>query len=153
MVLHFETDYSGDIIKLTLKDEYNLIFFHFEFDRIQATDLVNLLNEDKPSGFVYAQKWTIRISKDSRGTVFTINDYTPFSRCEVLLSPDQTQDLASTLQMHIIASENETRPKDVLPPLDDAMNNPNWTPEKEKEAFGEGMDDSDNADWWKKGKR
>jgi hypothetical protein len=63
---------------------------------------------------------------------------------------EQTIDLIRTIEVQIIASEFESRPKDYLTPTDDTMNK-NWSPEKEKQMFGDDdYDEREEGEEWKR---
>lgn len=155
MTLHFESGYSGDIINLTLRDADNLVLIHFEMDRAKATDFVNALRGEESNRFLHIENWSLTILDDSIGTLILVGDGSPYLRYKILMTNLQVEDLACTLQMMIVASEQEGRPKDPLPSMDDVLNS-GWTPEKEKQMFGhDDLDDPDNNDpseAWKKGK-
>jgi hypothetical protein len=76
----------------------------------------------------------------------------PYLLHKVLLTHSQAKDLAATLQIHVFASEQDGRPKDVVEPLDDRLNK-GWTPEREQELYRDDPHDDDPADDWKKGKK
>lgn len=152
MALRFETGHVGDNIILSLIDDYNLIIWQGSFERFKAETLVDLLSKFNPSQVVYVQEYSLSVEYEGNSVVLRIGDGSPYLKFKVLLSAGQVLDLISTIRINIHASEQEGRPKDILPPLDDTIGH--WTPEKEKEHFGlDGPDDEDDpADRWKKGK-
>lgn len=148
----FVTSHYKSLIKLSLFDNSNLIVWHTEFERFQAEAFVDMLLNGSNGGTLHSGTYRIIVLAEGFTRVVLIDDGGPYLLFKILLTDGQFEDLASTIQMHIIASESETRPKDDVPALDDTLNS-GWTPEKEKEAFGDGMDEDNSADWWKKGKR
>lgn len=152
MALRFETGHIGDEILLTLIDDEGVPLWQGIFERFKAQALVDMLASVNPHEVIYVQYSTMYVMTEGTYTCLCIGGSGPFLQFKVALSAAQVVDLASTIRMHIIASEQETRPKDILPPMDDTIGH--WTPEKEKEHFGpDGPDDDhDPADDWKKGK-
>lgn len=153
MGLRFESSHEGDVITLTLFDESNSDIWSIELDRNKTNSFISMLFQESDCRILYADGYSITIIKDGKlGTILMIGDGSPYLKFKVILSNEQVKDLASTLRMHSIASEEETRPKDPLPPLDDALSGP-WTPEREKQMFGEHEDDEDDpSENWKKGR-
>lgn len=152
MALRFETGHSENEIYLTLKDDFGIILWQGIFDRFIAQDLVDLLTRFNPSRVIYVQHYKLYLMSEGTYTCICIGGSGPFLDFKVALSAAQVVDLASTLKMAILASEQETRPKDIIPPLDDTIGH--WTPEKEREHFGldHPDDEDDPADRWKKGR-
>ena len=159
MQYRFVTSHYKSLIKLSLFDASDLIIWHTEFERFQAQAFVDMLLGGSNGRTLFSGTYRIIVLAEGFSRIVLIDAGGPYLLFKILLSDGQFEDLASTIQMHVIASEEETRPKDVLPPLDDTLNS-GWTPEKEKECFGDGElsgpedsdDDIADADWWKHGK-
>ena len=149
---HFVTSHYKSLIGLSLFDANSIRVWYAKFERFQAEAFVDMLLGGSNGSRLHFGNYHVEVLAHGFTRLVQIGDDSPFLLFEVELRDGEFEDLASTIQMHIIASESETRPKDELPALDDTMNQ-NWTPEKEKEAFGGEMDDRDDpADYWKKGK-
>jgi hypothetical protein len=120
-------------------------------DRYKAGLLADII--DNGSGgttSLWVGGYTVSIVGESLGGCIIMVDNGTYMVHKIVLSKGQRQDLASTLRIHIRASELDTRPKDILPPLDDVLPG-QWTPEKEKREYGlDRRDETDDADWWKK---
>ena len=147
----FVTDHNGDVITLILRSDALLEVWRVNMDRPKASMLVDALN--KGSGQpLWIESYNVNVVGEGLGGCLLLVDNGTYMVHKILLSRGQRQDLASTIQIHIRASELDTRPKDYLhPPLDDTLPGA-WTPEKEKEKYGfDGPDESDSADYWKKG--
>ena len=119
-------------------------------DRSLAGQLAQAVLEESTTP-IWIEGYNICVVGADMGACIMMVDNGSYMAHKILLSRGQRQDLASTLKIHIRASELDTRPKDILPPLDDTLPG-QWTPEKEKEAYGFDVpDDHDPADFWKKG--
>ncbi len=165
MSYSFETDYDIESVILTLVDvASHEPLWRGVFERPQAQLLVDMLNGAAGS-YDGAVPFVVRSDEDDISvlrengafiTVLISDGSGPYLKFKVLLSLEQAKDLASTLQMHIVASEEMGRPSGPIPPVDDTMNS-GWTPEKEKQMYGGEMgpdpDDSDPAEDWKTGKK
>lgn len=145
----FVTDHKGDIISLTLRNSDELEVWWVHMDRLKANTLAEALN--KGSGQpIWIEGYNVNVIGEEQGGCLLLLDNGVYMAHKIVLSRGQRQDLASTIQIHIRASELDTRPKDTLTPLDDLLPG-SWSPEKEKEAYGfDGHDEKDDADWWKK---
>jgi len=152
MKYHFLTEHEGDKIILSLLDEGSNILWYAEMDRVIASKLIDCLN----SGYMYHPVlfiggFSIAVIGENFGACLLMISNDSVMLFKVLLSKTERHDLATTIRLHVIMSEEETRPKDVLPPPDDRSTG--WSPEKERDKYG-GIDDRDDevdsADWWKK---
>lgn len=147
----FITDHTGDVITLTLRSDALLEVWRVNMDRYKAGLLADII--DNGSGgttSLWVGGYTVSIVGEGLGGCIIMVDNGTYMIHKIVLSKGQRQDLASTLRIHIRASELDTRPKDTLPPLDDSLPG-QWTPAKEKEAYGlDGPEDTDPADFWKK---
>jgi hypothetical protein len=145
----FITDHDKDVITLTLRKEDELAIWRVHMDRSKAGNLADavLNGNDMP---LWIEGYHICVVGAEMGGCIMLVDNGVYMAHKIRLSRGQRQDLSSTLQMHIRASELDTRPKDVLPPLDDRLPG-QWTPEKEKDKYGgfDGPDEKDPADWWR----
>jgi hypothetical protein len=154
MGLQFITDHDGDIIWLTLRQDEDLMLWRVHMDRALASKFAEAIANGNttplwiPEG---SEPYNVCVIGNSMGGCVIMVDNGSMLIHKILLSKSQREDLATVLQIHIRASELDTRPKDVLPPMDDQLpsGNPNWTPEKEKQEY-DGFDEKDSADWWKK---
>jgi hypothetical protein len=143
----FITDHDGDIITLTLRSDALLEVWRVHMDRYKAAMLIETLNMAGGQS-VWINGYTVGVVGNSPGGCLIMVDNGTYVVHKIVLSNGQKQDLISTIQIHIHASELDTRPKDILPPLDDTIAGP-WSPEQEKNGRDD-LDDTDNADWWKK---
>lgn len=149
---HFVTSHYKSLIELSLFDASDKLVWHTKFERFQAEAFVDMLLNGSNGNRLHSGYCYLSVLADGGTRVVQIGDQSPFLLFKVELRNGEHEDLASTIQMHIIDSEFETREKDDIPALDDTMNQ-GWTPEKEREAFGGEIDDKDDpADFWKKGK-
>ena len=149
---HFVTSHYENLVELSLFSASNEMVWQAKFERFQAEIFVDMLLNGSNGSRLHSGYCYIEVLAKGFTRLIQIGDGSPFLLFEIELKDGQFEDLASTVQMHVIAAEEESRPKDILPPMDDTINQ-GWTPEKEKEAFGDGMDDDNSADWWKKGKQ
>lgn len=150
MGYRFETSHNAETVGVTLFDGANCIVWHADFERFQAQVLANLLREGLGPQTAYSDRYSVNVGAGPGDSVLVmIGDDGPYLRFKVLLTPAQAQDMASTIQMHVIASEYEGRPKDEAP-MDDVLPR-GWAPEGEAGGFGRDEEDDDPSERWKRG--
>lgn len=148
---HFEASHTVHGVGLTLFDSFQCVVWHTDMERYKAQEFVDALYRGCTLDMIRVEEFVVCMVNESVGTVILISDNSPYLSYKILLTRDQAKELASTIAMHIVASEVDGRPKDPLTPLDDAMNQ-GWSPDGERRQFGsQDSDDTDDADWWKKG--
>ena len=152
----FVTDHDGDIVWLTLRKDEDLLIWRVHMDRALATRVADAISKGNitPIWIPCAQDgrhYNLSVVGSEMGGCIIMIDDGNYMVHKVVLTRGQRQDLASTLQIHIRASELDTRPKDVLPPLDES-NPGQWSLENERSEYGlNNPDENDPADFWKKG--
>lgn len=158
MRYRFETSHDLERITLTLVEvDTHAPVWNGSFERYAAQMFVDMIRsafglyDGSVMEHIHAGNYVIGVMPEgAAGMVIMIGDSGPYLKHKVLLNRNQALDLASTVQIHIFESESDGRPRDLLPPADDVIDNGPWTPEKEKRMYGpEGPEDNDPADAWK----
>jgi len=153
MKYKFETSHTTESVRLTLHDGTGGAVWFADFERFQAQSLADMLANGGGPSTVTAGSYRVNVMRDGeRNVLVLVGDDGPYLRFKILLTMEQAADLASTVQIHVIASEYDGRPKDELGPRPpDDLRPSGWSPDKERQQYGVDGDDSDPADFWKKG--
>ena len=149
---HFEASHTVETVGLTLFDSADCVVWHVDVARFEAQTFVDALYRGFTPDVVCLKEFTLALLVDKYGVVIMISDSGWYLKFKVLLTKKQAKELASVIQSHIIASEMDGRPKDLLQPLDDTLSG-GYSPDKERDLYHPDQgEEEDPADDWKKGK-
>ena len=131
---HFETTNDGKNVMCQLFSDNHHEVLTLVMIPEEASSFMKLLKSNPHDLGVYVNGFTISPLHTPRSVVIHVNDDGPFSYLQIVLLPDQVEDLIATISLNLLDIQMNSTGPQTGRNLDDILPKP-WSPERDKEIL------------------